>query len=272
MYNINLKFKLDNYKDFVSKLKDIASIDPVVKIKIENDYIVMYSMLMDGTIITSMKSFILKTEDYLTLDSTKNAKDNYLEKDFLLDLEFVIVDGVKLVKQMDFIDDEKDINISLTYSIVDGIRHVRTGIINGKSNNKTFKINIVGGELRIIKSLNKSFLDSRLDPINSEWQFELEGSNISDIKKLASINSTNEKAIQVNIENGEVKFTEMGQWDLCVSNIDDNNLNTSILFAKKYLGHINTKIENVVFSKFPTFILVTMNDSKLIMSFEENFE
>lgn len=276
MLNINLKMKGDKFSEFITILKDVSNIDPIVKIKMEGDKTLFYSMKMDGTITTSMKSTIVNTHDIFEIDEKENSKTSSIDPNFNYNLDIVLFDAVRFLKQISFYDTESDIKLAISYAVVSingsESNHVRLIALNGKANNKTFKVNSVCGELSIIKPINIDFIETRLDASNSEWEFEMNAKDIDDVKKLAAINSANEKAIQLKIENGLVGFSEVGMWDIDVSNIDDKTLDMRILFAKKYLSVINSKIETIKFSKFPTFILVTMEDSKLIMSYEENFE
>lgn len=57
MSKLKLKVKPDNFSLFVSKIEDIASIHDSVRIKIDSDNILIYSMLGKGNVMIAFKNF-----------------------------------------------------------------------------------------------------------------------------------------------------------------------------------------------------------------------
>ena len=47
-----------------AKIQDLANINDVVKLKIENDKVLMYSMKANDTAVLALKSYILPTINY----------------------------------------------------------------------------------------------------------------------------------------------------------------------------------------------------------------
>ena len=92
MNKIDILIKGDKFGDFISKLEDLAKINDVVRIQINNEDIYVYSVIGDP-IIQAFKNFILKTDDYfdIKLDDDKT-------------LELTISDIKKFIKKTNFID------------------------------------------------------------------------------------------------------------------------------------------------------------------------
>ena len=61
---LSLKLNNSNFLDFVSKMGDLTAIEDVVKIKIDKDNILMYSMLSNDVSVLALKSYLLKTSNY----------------------------------------------------------------------------------------------------------------------------------------------------------------------------------------------------------------
>lgn len=253
---ISLKFIKENFLDFVSKLKDLTNIEDVVKIKIENDNILMYSMLSNDVSVLALKSYTVKTSDYI---------ENY-NKDEMCD--FIIINASKFVKNLNFFNLDNPIKLDLiTKSLPDNddILHVRSAqFTNGK-----LKISCIGGEEHKIRDININTLESKLDPMRSKWSFGISKQDFLDVKKLCSINNE-EKFININVDSdGKVTMSEMAKWEIEIDTVDIKN--TNLIFGKKYLSNINVEIDRINFSMFDTFVLVKDDNSNLMLSFEQSF-
>ena len=90
---VKLKVVPSMFSDFIEKLNTVASIDDTVKLKIDNENILMYAMLGGGNVILAFKNFLLPTKEYF---------DNDME-DFSLDI--IIPSAKKFVKNLAFIKD-----------------------------------------------------------------------------------------------------------------------------------------------------------------------
>ncbi len=192
---ISLKFNQSNFIDFLSKFQDLASIDDVVKLKIDQDNILIYSMISTESQVLAMKNYILKTSDYIDNFDSENIFD------------FIITSSSKFVKNLKFFDTEKQIKLDLIYKPLpdqEDVMHIRSAQF---SNNK-LKISCIGGEEFKIRDLNKSIIESRMDPKKSKWSFKLSNKDFSDVKKLCSINSE-DKTLNITVQNGKVFLNEL---------------------------------------------------------------
>jgi len=251
-----LLFNSQKFSDFVDKLQDLTNISDIIKLKIDSENILAYSMMANDVAVLSLKNYLLSTSEYITNFSSDKTFD------------YVIIGSSKFVKNLRFFNPNSQIKLDINYkenSDDDNILHVRSAnYSNGK-----LKISCIGGELSKIRDINKSALESRLDIKNSKWGFKILKSDFSDIKKLSNINSE-DKIINVIVNNGKVSMVEEYKWDLEIDEIDSDK-NVKITFNKKYLSNINDQLDEINFKIFETFILVKDNISNLMMAFETDF-
>ena len=61
---VKFKIKSEKFTDFISKLDDLTKIEDTIKLKIDNDNILIYSM-MGGNVMLAFKNYLINTRDYL---------------------------------------------------------------------------------------------------------------------------------------------------------------------------------------------------------------
>lgn len=252
---IKFKIKNDMFPDFISKLKDLTNIDKTIKLKIDRDNILMYSMLGSGSIMVAFKDYVLKTSDYL------ESKEDI---DFTYDV--IISNCDKFVKNLSFIKDEELIGMVLTYrdsNESDDVRIARKIEIKGGK----LKVNWLGGEHYEVRDLSKEKLAERLNLDLRSWCFKLSNSQFNDIKKLSKINSDN--IITFNVDGGKINIFERSAWDLEIGKIEP--IDKKFIFNKRFLKCVDDSMENIEFSLFDAFILVKSEDSNLMLSYEQDF-
>jgi hypothetical protein len=252
------KFKIngDKFSDFISKLDDLTSIEDTIKLKIDNDNILMYSMMSSGQTMLAFKNYLVNTRDYL------EYKD-----DLEYSIDIIIANAKKFVKNLNFIKDSEKISFDITYKESPDDDTIMNGrslqIIGGK-----LKFNWIAGEHYEMRDINKESLAQRLNLKNRKWFFNINKSEFSDIKKLSSINS--ERIININVLNGKVTLSERASWELEIESIGDDK-SASLMLNKKFLSCIN-EMDNIEFSIFETFMLVKDDYSNLMLSFEQSWE
>lgn len=255
MPKLKLKIKPDNFSLFVSKIENIAAIDDTVRVKIDNDNILMYSMLGGGNVMLAFKNFLLKTSDFFDID------------DFDYTIDMIIPNAKKFVKNLAFIRDMDKIGFELSYKEDDDnelLYVVRSfQISSGK-----FKVNWLGGELYSVRDIGKASLSQRLNPKDKKWSFNIGNQDFLDVKKLSSINS--ERIICMDVNKGKVIFSEKSSWELEVDEIEDRN--AALILNKRFLSCINDKLENIEFSIFENFMLIKDEESNLMLSMEQDFD
>ena len=252
---LSLKFNKTNFLDFVSKLQDLTNIEDVIKIKIEQESILMYSMLSNDVSVLALKSYSLKTSDYI---------ENFDREETF---DFIITSATKFVKNLKFFNTDKPIKLDIASKPLpedETIMHVRAA----QFSDGRLKISCVGGEEFKIRDINSTTLESRLDPKNSKWGFKISKEDFTDVKKLCSINSE-DRILNISVTDGKVTMNETSKWELEIDTIDPRN--TNLIFGKKYLSNVNADQDYINFSIFETFILVKDDNSNLMLSFEQDF-
>lgn len=251
---IKFNIKKDKFSDFIDKLDDLSKIDDTIKLKIDNDNILMYSM-MGGNVMLAFKNYLVNTTDYL------EGK----ELEFSIDL--IIANSKKFVKNLNFLQTSEKVTFEINYkesaddSQVMNARSIQ--VVGGK-----LKVNWLAGEHFEMRDINKQALKQRLDLKNRKWFFNLTKSDFNDIKKLSSINS--ERIINITITAGKVSFSERASWELEVDSLQEER-NSNLILNKKFLSCINETIETVEFNIFDSFMLIKDNNSNLMLSFEQDF-
>jgi hypothetical protein len=251
--NLNKRY----FPDFITKIKDLSNINPVVKIKIDTDKILMYSMKANDTAVLALKSYILPLSNFF---------DNFSEEGIF---DFIIVNAPKLIKSLKFFDMDTQVKMDIIYKPHhenEDVMQIRSAqFTNGK-----LKINSIGGEDSLIRDLNSDLIEARTDIDNSNYSFQISKRDFNDVKKLCAIDSE-EKILSIDIEEGKVIASETSKWELQLGEID-SSINQKIVFNKKYLSNINDNPDIINFYMFETFILVKDEISNLMLSFEQTFD
>jgi hypothetical protein len=252
---LTLKFNQSNFSDFLNKFSDLTSIDDVVKLKIDKDEILMYSVISNEVTVLALKNYTIKTSDCL----------EKFDEDGTFD--FIITSAGKFSKNLKFFNTDQPIKLEILYKPSpddDTLMHVRSAqLTNGK-----LKISTIGGEQYRIRDITKTLLNAKLNPKLSRWSFMMSNQDFINIKKLSNINNE-DKSFNITVDSGIVTFNEPSKWELEVSKIDFPSAN--IIFSKKYLGNINDDDEFINFNIFDNFILVKDKESNLMLSFEQDF-
>lgn len=252
-----VKFKInsDKFVDFISKLDDLTKIEDTIKLKIDNDNILMYSMMSSGQTMLAFKNYLVNTREYLEYGD-----------DLEYSIDIIIANAKKFVKNLNFIKDSDKITFEISYKESPDDDTIMNGrslqIVGGK-----LKVNWISAEHYEMRDINKTALAQRLNLKNRKWFFNINKSEFSDIKKLSSINS--ERIININVLSGKVTLSERASWELEIEPIDDDR-SASLMLNKKFLNCIN-EMDNIEFSIFETFMLVKDDSSNLMLSFEQDF-
>jgi hypothetical protein len=251
-----IKFQVnkDNFSNLIDKLDDLCKIDETIKMKIDNENILIYSML-GGNVMLAFKNYLLKTQDYLSSQS---------DLDFSLDI--IIANGKKFVKNLNFIKDSEKVTMELSYKQSqddDDIMVARSiQLVGGK-----LKVNWLAAENYEMRDINKNVLKQRLDLKNRKWCFTINNKDFSDIKKLSSINSN--KIINISVQEGLVILSETAAWEMEIAQIETRN--ASLILNKRFLSCINDTKDHVELSMFDSFILVKDDETNLMLSYEQDF-
>ena len=253
-----VKFKInsDKFVDFISKLDDLTKIEDTIKLKIDNDNILMYSMMSSGQTMLAFKNYLVNTREYLEYGD---------DLDYSVDI--IIANAKKFVKNLNFIKDSDKITFEISYKESPDDETIMNGrslqVVGGK-----LKVNWIAGEHYEMRDINKVSLAQRLNLKNRKWYFNINKSEFSDVRKLSSINS--ERIINIGVLDGKVTLSERAAWELEIESVDDDR-NASLMLNKKFLNCINDSVDSIEFSIFENFMLVKDDQSNLMLSFEQDF-
>jgi hypothetical protein len=251
-----IKFKVNKefFSDFTDKLEDLTKISDTLKLKIDSDNILMYSMLGGATLL-AFKSYLINTNEYLETDN---------DIDFTLDI--VISNAKKFVKNLNFLKENDKITIEVSYkesSDDDTIMNARSIQVTGGK----LKVNWMAGEHYELRDINKVALAQRVNIKNQKWSFDINKTDFNDMKKLSGINGS--KLINITVINGKVTLSEISAWEMEIDMVD-SKINSNLILNKNFLPCINEQ-DKVTFSIFDTFMLIQDNNSNLILSYEQDF-
>lgn len=254
---LNIIFKPDKFIDIVSKLDDLTRISDTLKLKIDSEDILIYSIMGTENMVMAFKGYTLKTSDYINIESI----------DYTLNI--IITSAKKFVKNLAFIKTTEKILMEVNHRPDDSgdSSDTRLAIIK----NAKFKIQIQTGENSEIRDLNKTMLSQRMNLKNKLWSFKTSNSDFSDVKKLSSINSDDSrKVLHLDIKDKKVVLSEVSLWELEVDEVEEENKH--LIFNKGYLSSINDNGGDIHFHVFETFILIKDEISNLMISFETTFD
>ena len=250
------KIKTDKFSDFINKLDELTKIEDTIKLKIDSENILMYSMMSSGQTMLAFKNYLINTTEYFEIPENM---------DYSIDI--ILPNSKKLVKNLNFLLGNDKLTFEITYKESpddDSIMNARSiQFVGGK-----LKVNWIAGEHYEMRDINKAALKQRLDIKNRKWFFTIDKSEFSDIKKLSNINS--DRIINISIVNGKVVLSEKSAWELEIDTLDDDR-NANLMLNKKFLSCISDSLEKVEFSIFETFMLIKDDISNLMLSYEQDF-
>lgn len=250
----DITIKSEKFEDLLSKMDNLSRIGDVLKIKMDADDVLIYSMVGENMIL-AFKSYKIKTSEYFDLKDPINQT-----------IDMIITGSRKFVKSLGLIKNNTPIKMEIDWRLTDdGYGSARfIQIKSGK-----FKLSQSCGEESEIRNIPKEALDQKLNLKSKKWSFNIQKSDFDDVRKLSNINSEG-KMINLNVDGeGKVLISEPSTWELEVDSVDVSN--KTIIFSKSYLGNINDQ-ENIEFHVFESFLLNRDKDSNLMISFETQFD
>jgi hypothetical protein len=251
---IKLKVIPEKFNDFIDKLSDLLNIDDTVKLKIDNDEIMMYSTL-GGSVMLGFKNFLIKTSDYFEITN---------ELDYTYDV--IIANCNKFVKNLEFLKSQPKVTLSLSCKESKDDKSIMNARSIQVSGGK-LKINWISAENYEIRDISKKTLEKKLNIKNRKWSFILRNSQFSDIKKLSNINS--DKIINIEVNEGKVIVSEKSAWEIEIGEIEIKSAN--FILNKRFLKCIDSEKEEIEFNLFDSFILIKDKSSNLMLSYEQDF-
>lgn len=252
-----VKFKInsDNYSKLIQKLADLTTIDNQIRMIIDNEDILAFSMKTEGRSPVAFKNYILETYEYLT---TQNEIVN--------DYELNILNASKLIKSLKFLEDTGDVLIEIKYKneLNDSGRYLGR-VLTFKS--KKLKIDWALSDSHLIDiEITKDFIREKLDLSNSLWSFDISTEDFNNIKKLSVINA--DEVVYINTKDNVVYIGGESSWQLQLGSCEYKN--SSVAIDKKYLKTVKTSEDELTISIFPNFMLVKTEESNVFFAYEQD--
>lgn len=251
---IKLLIKPDKFQDFIDKLSDLTSIDNTVRLKIDNDNILLYSTL-GGNVMIAFKNFLMETSDYF-----------HVKEDLEYSYDIIIANCNKFVKNLEFLKEQTKITMTISCKESQDDPNVMCARSLQVSGGK-LKVNWLAAERYEMRDINKAVLYQRLDLKNRKWSFFITKEDFSDVKKLSNINS--DKIVNVNIIDGKVILSEKAAWELEVGETEKRT--SEFILNKRFFKCIDSNRDEIEFSMFDNFILIKDQQSNLMLSYEQDF-
>ena len=246
----NLKFSMSlaQMTFFLDKVHDLLSIDDEILLKINNDNILLYSIVGEKMNVNAFKSFIFKTNEIFSFAN-----------DIPKEIRFIITAGGKFESTLkNYLDYKEDIQCEF-------FMNDDTYADNFKFKNSKLKLSINGGDVRGMNTtIDIEKINKTLNKDNIDFKFALDKNSYAKIKKIASIDAEND-ILYLNIRDKKLTIGEHG-WDLQICEIDHDDL--SITFPKKYFKSITFSEDEINVYVFDTFILVDNLNTNLLIALE----
>lgn len=247
----NLKFTFTINKDYIksvlSALKDLASIDPMIKMKMDQEHVLFYSKSGTGTNIAALKSFIFPIEDFLTTEDDQ------------INIDFIIINGKNFVDNLSLlVNDKSDVVCKLDYREKDKVASV-FNLSNG-----TLKLNFITGDYKQIKDITKHEIENKLNPDLANFNFLLQKEQFSDIKKLIRLNKS--EIVSIRIKKNKLQFYDK-RWTYDICDLEDTVDDETYSFSNKFLKTLDNK-EDMTIYMFDQFLVVKDDNVALLIGLE----
>lgn len=250
MSDVSHKFSMtiNQLTFFLDKVHDLLSINNEILIKIDNDNILLYSIVGEKNNINAFKSFIYKTKEVFSF-----------KEDLPNEIRFIITNGNKFENTLKNFLDYDDI-IHCEFFMNDNVY-----ADNFKLKNSKLKLGISGGDIRGMNTtIDITKINQTLNKDNMDFKFSLDKNSYSKIKKIGTIDSDND-ILSLNIIKNELTIGEFS-WSLKICDIEHDDLNLS--FPKKYFKSITFTDDIIDVFVFDTFILIDNQNTSLLIALE----
>jgi len=250
MADLSHKFSmsLTQLNFFLDKVHDLLSIDDEILLKINNDNILLYSIVGEKMNVNAFKSFVFKTSEIFTFNS-----------ELPNEIRFIINNGSKFETTLkNYLSYKEDIQCEF-------FMNDDTYADNFKFKNSKLRLGINGGDVRGMNTtIDIEKINKTLNKDNIDFKFLLDKNSYAQIKKLMAIDNEND-ILTLTIHKNSLTIGE-GGWDLNICDIEHDNL--SITFPKKYFKSITFSEDEINVYVFDTFILVDNQNTNLLIALE----
>lgn len=267
MDKTNFIFNNDNIDEFRAIISDLSKINVTIKLKMDKDSLLLYSIASAGESSNASHSTALAVKTYtFPFDYFMKLKHYDEDDDTRGNIDWIIRNGTILNKKFNFFHNGGEIKGVFNLRKMSGddeVKYTRNVIM---SDNK-FKFSITGDEPHVIRDITVSQLGTILDPSLSEVSIDIPTSEFIKARSVSNIEP--EDLITIHMTEGNVFFRQ-SSWELLVAKTDFKG-DKRVSFDKKYLKSINPTNDNINLEIFNAFMLFKENNQNLIISYEKSF-
>ena len=250
MTDLTYKFSMtqNQLTFFLEKIHDLMSIDNEILLKINNDNILLYSIVGEKMNVNAFKSFIFKTNEIFSFN-----------EELPKEIRFIIINASKFETILKNYTDYRE-DISCEFFMNDD-----TYADNFKLKNSKLRLSVPGGDIRGMNTtIDIEKINKTLNKDNIDFKFSLDKISYAKIKKIGTVDNEND-ILTLNIIDKELTIGE-GNWNLGICEVDHDDL--SITFPKKYFKSITFTEDEIDVYVFDTFILVDNQNTNLLIALE----
>jgi hypothetical protein len=253
---LELRISLENLTKLINTIKDLSNIDDKIVFKIDNNNILLYTLVGEGKSINAFKSFIHPMsifDNSVSIDGT---------------IIYIASSGKLLVKNMrTLLDFDSSVDIIFHYDDFGG--GLFADKMELKSTNK-LKLNFYGSDP---KSTNTQVTIGHIKDLgdinNAKFSFDLKDDDFTKIKKLASPDVEMNIFYMNTYERSGVYYVSLGEnnWNLELDTVK-YDMELTVAFPKKYFKTINIDNGIAKIYIFDSFLMVSSANSELLISME----
>lgn len=249
----NFTFNTSYFKEILDCITDLSKINPMIKIKLDNETALFYSRAGTDATIPAFKSFSFPISKFII------TEEEYLS------LDFIILNGSNFVKNCLLLEKSSNIEGKMIYNDKQKVAS-QLYITNG-----SIKFNFVSGDYTQIKDITKEQIETRMDPTLSNFSFTVTGEQFKDIKKLTTLNKS--ETISLRSKNSKLEFYDK-RWSIKlgeIKNTDGDPIDDEIwTFNNKYLKSISADEEtgDITINMFDQFLLIKEGNTHLMIGLE----
>lgn len=252
-FNINS----ESLNKLIDTLKDLSRLNDKVLFKIDKKNTLIYSLVGSGNSVNAFKNFIFNTEDIFNNIGEFDETINYIVRSAKLmcrTLQIISSFDNKITGTI-YYDKIGELTFSDRLYLKSGTK-LRHNFYGGDPN--SMNMNITVDNIKNISNIK-----------DSNFNFDLSSDDFDKIKKLATSDDvSNIFYLNTNISDGiNVVSIGEGSWDISVGEIESKQ-EISLAFPKKYFKTINIINGFAKVYVFDTSLLVTTDNSNLLISIE----
>lgn len=246
-----------NLSKVIDTLKDLARLNDNVLFRFDDENILIYSLVGEGSSINAFKSFVYKTKDILSTDRidvpvifiTRSAKEMVRNLRIMADIDDDVLHG------------------RVYYDMVgDSYLSDRIAFRSGNKLKQSFYGNdptATNTDITVEKIRNFIHLDE------ADFSFDLTAEDFDKIKKLATPDAEMNIFYMNTFESDGKYFVSVGEgsWELTVDEVD-YSVQRTLAFPKKYFKTISMTDGKAKVYVFDTSLMVSTPESDLLISIE----